>query len=93
MFAIWINILRACPNTMLWLVKYSSLVESNLKNLAEQEEIDPERIFFSEPTNKRDHILRISSADLILDTIDRNSHSVNVDCLWAGVPVLTCLGN
>lgn len=92
MFLVWLNILKVCPNTILWLVKYSPLSESNLKNFAETEGINSNRIIFTSPLPKREHILRITLADLVLDTIDRNSHSVSVDCLWAGVPVITSLG-
>ena len=32
-------------------------------------------------------------ADLFLDTLPYNAHATASDALWAGLPVLTCMGN
>jgi predicted O-linked N-acetylglucosamine transferase (SPINDLY family) len=32
-------------------------------------------------------------ADLFLDTLPMNAHATASDALWAGLPLLTCLGN
>ena len=40
-----------------------------------------------------DHLARLRLADLFLDTLPYNAHSTANDALWAGLPVLTCLGN
>ena len=39
-----------------------------------------------------DHLARQRHADLFLDTLPYNAHTTASDALWAGVPVLTCLG-
>jgi len=39
-----------------------------------------------------DHLARLRLADLFLDTLPYNAHTTASDALWAGVPVLTCLG-
>ena len=36
---------------------------------------------------------RQRQADLFLDTLNYNAHTTASDALWAGVPVLTCLGS
>ena len=36
---------------------------------------------------------RIGLADLFVDTLPYNAHTTASDALWAGVPVLTCLGD
>jgi predicted O-linked N-acetylglucosamine transferase (SPINDLY family) len=39
-----------------------------------------------------EHLARHQLADLFLDTLPYNAHTTASDALWAGVPVLTCLG-
>jgi len=39
-----------------------------------------------------DHLARHRQADLFLDTLPYNAHTTASDALWAGLPVLTCLG-
>jgi predicted O-linked N-acetylglucosamine transferase (SPINDLY family) len=39
-----------------------------------------------------DHLARHQLADLFLDTLPYNAHTTASDALWAGVPVLTCVG-
>ena len=36
---------------------------------------------------------RLGLADLFLDTLPCNAHSTASDALWAGLPVLTCMGS
>jgi predicted O-linked N-acetylglucosamine transferase (SPINDLY family) len=40
-----------------------------------------------------DHLARNAQADLFLDTVPYNAHTTGSDALWAGVPLLTCLGS
>jgi predicted O-linked N-acetylglucosamine transferase (SPINDLY family) len=39
-----------------------------------------------------DHLARHRCADLFLDTLPYGAHTTASDALWAGLPVLTCLG-
>jgi protein O-GlcNAc transferase len=39
-----------------------------------------------------DHLARQRQADLFLDTLPYNAHTTASDALWAGVPIVTCLG-
>ena len=41
---------------------------------------------------RREHLLRIGLADLVLDTPTSNGCASVADCLWAATPVLTQLG-
>jgi protein O-GlcNAc transferase len=40
-----------------------------------------------------DHLARYRAADLFLDTLPFNAQTTACDALWAGLPVLTCLGS
>jgi predicted O-linked N-acetylglucosamine transferase (SPINDLY family) len=55
--------------------------------------VAPERIVFA-PFRKtpEQHLARLQLADLFLDTLPYNAHTTASDALWAGVPVLTCIG-
>ena len=39
-----------------------------------------------------EHLARQGQADLFLDTLPCNAHTTASDALWAGLPVLTCVG-
>jgi len=39
-----------------------------------------------------EHLARHRVADLFLDTLPYNAHTTASDALWAGLPVLTCIG-
>ena len=41
----------------------------------------------------RQHLSRHRAADLFLDTLPYNAHTTATDALWAGLPVLTRLGD
>src|SRR5262249_11756658 len=55
--------------------------------------IDAARLVFAAPVpSPSAHLARLRLADLFLDTLPYNAHSTANDALWAGLPVLTCLG-
>ena len=54
--------------------------------------ISPDRIVFAPFIKMPEHLARLRLADLVLDTLPHNAHTTASDALWAGVPVLTCLG-
>ena len=47
---------------------------------------------FAPKASVADHLARHRQADLCLDTLPYNAHTTASDALWAGLPVLTCLG-
>jgi predicted O-linked N-acetylglucosamine transferase (SPINDLY family) len=52
-----------------------------------------ERLIFAPRLPLIEHLARHRVADLFLDTLPYNAHTTASDALWAGIPVLTCLGN
>jgi predicted O-linked N-acetylglucosamine transferase (SPINDLY family) len=49
-------------------------------------------LVFAPRAKLADHLARHRLADLFLDTLPYNAHTTASDALWAGLPVLTCLG-
>ncbi len=92
-FAIWIRLLQAVQGSVLWLAQPGEAAMRNLKREAQAHGLDPQRIIFAPHVpDDADHLARLSLAELFLDTLPFNAHSTACDALWAGVPVLTCLG-
>ena len=91
-FAAWMEILRAVPGSVLWLLSGNALAEGNLRAAAEGQGIAAERLIFADKAAKPVHLRRMGLADLALDTWICNGHTTTSDALWAGVPVLALTG-
>ena len=92
-FEIWMDLLREVEHSTLLLLASDKLIKSNLQNEADKKNIDSARLIFVEKTNLEDHLSRHSIADLFLDSFNCNAHTSAVDALWAGLPILTKVGN
>jgi predicted O-linked N-acetylglucosamine transferase (SPINDLY family) len=92
-FDVWCRILLQCPGSILWLSSPSPTAKANLEREAATRGIDPARVVFAPRTETQaQHLARLQLADLALDTFPYNSHSTGIDTLWAGVPMVTCMG-
>jgi protein O-GlcNAc transferase len=92
-FDVWMQLLRAISGSVLWLTKPNPTAEVNLGKEAELRGVSRERIIFAPRlAEMSDHLARQRHADLFLDTLPYNAHTTASDALWAGLPVLTCLG-
>ena len=65
----------------------------NLRSAAEDFGVASSRIIFAERLPLDRHLARHVFADLFLDTLPYNAHTTASDALWAGLPVLTCIGS
>lgn len=93
-FDIWMNILGQIENSILWLSRGNAWSIPNLHKEAEQRGIAAERIVFATHVQGiAQHLARHRAADLFLDTFNYGAHTTANDALWAGLPVLTCLGD
>ena len=92
-FDSWMRILKAVEGSVLWLIQDNAPAEKNLKAEALKRGISPDRIIFAQRLPLPEHLARHKMADLFLDTLPYNAHTTASDALWAGVPVLTLLGN
>ena len=93
-FAVWMQILNAVEGSVLWLLagKAGASSDENLRHLAIQHGIDPQRLVFIPGQSHLEYLARYRLADLFLDTAPYNAHTTASDALWAGCPVLTCPG-
>ena len=93
-FDVWMRLLRQVDGSVLWLRDYGAATSRNLRREAERRGVAPERLIFASRVPRvEDHLARQRQADLFLDTLNYNAHTTASDALWAGVPVLTCLGS
>ena len=92
-FRIWMRILQAVPGSVLWLLKESGQAVPNLRQAAESLGVAGDRIIFADRMALDRHLARHALADLFLDTLPYNAHTTASDALWAGLPVLTCIGS
>jgi protein O-GlcNAc transferase len=91
-FDIWMRLLQATEGSVLWLIAGNANAAANLRLEAEKCGVAPERLIFAPKASVADHLARHRLADLCLDTLPYNAHTTASDALWAGLPVLTCIG-
>jgi len=87
-FGLWLRILEAVPDSVLWAYRPNAEVEGNLRRAAEVGGIAPDRLVFAPPLPKAQHLARLRLADLFLDTHYCCAHTTASDALWVGLPVL-----
>jgi predicted O-linked N-acetylglucosamine transferase (SPINDLY family) len=88
----WMRILKHVPGSVLWLLEGHANVNSNLKKEAVIRNVHPDRLIFAKRLPLPEHLARHRHADLFLDTLPCNAHTTASDALWAGLPVLTQIG-
>ena len=91
-FSVWMRILLAVEDSVLWLLENESITKKNLIQEAEKFGINKDRLVFAEMAPVEDHLNRLRLADLFIDTLPYNAHTTASDALRMGVPVLTCIG-
>lgn len=87
-----VRILNGVDRSVLWLFQDNPTAAVNLKKEASQRGLDPNRLIFATRMDLPEHLARHKAADLFLDTRPYNAHTTASDALWAGLPVLTCMG-
>ena len=92
-FAVWMNILKAAPGSVLWLLENNPEFAANLRRAAGAAGVAAERLVFAPMIPPDRHLARMTEADLFLDLLPCGGHTTASDALWAGVPLLTCRGH
>jgi predicted O-linked N-acetylglucosamine transferase (SPINDLY family) len=90
--AVWLRLLQAVPDSVLWLLDANDAFRDNLRRAASGAGLDPARLIFAPRTDPDSHLARQQLADLMLDTSPYNGHMTTSDALWACVPLVTMLG-
>jgi protein O-GlcNAc transferase len=91
-FDTWMRILGATPNAVLWLLDSNRFSTANLRREAAARGVDPARLIFAPVMDSADHLARHRHADLFLDTLPVCAHTTASDALWAGLPLVSCIG-
>jgi predicted O-linked N-acetylglucosamine transferase (SPINDLY family) len=91
-FDCWMRILQRVEGSVLWLFADNPTAVSNLRREADRRNVDAERLVFGERMQLPEHLARHRAADLFVDTWPCGAHTTASDALWAGLPVLTCVG-
>jgi predicted O-linked N-acetylglucosamine transferase (SPINDLY family) len=89
----WMRLLHAVEGSVLWLLEPNDLARTNLLAQARARGVDPQRLVFASLCEQSAHLARHKLADLVLDTLPYNAHTTASDALWAGVPLVTCMGS
>jgi predicted O-linked N-acetylglucosamine transferase (SPINDLY family) len=92
MFDVWMRLLRAVEGSVLWLIEGDPAAARNLREEARRRGISPDRLVFAPVVPLSAHLARHRLADLFLDTLPCNAHTTASDALWAGLPIVTCMG-
>ena len=93
MVDLWIQILKAVPDSVLWLVDDNPEATRGLKAYALQQGLPENRLVFSQRVASQQYLGRLALMDLFLDCFPYNAGSTGRDVLLAGTPLLTLQGN
>jgi len=91
-FGLWCRLLETVPGSVLWLLQPNATAIAHLHAEARSRGVDPARLIFAPLVPVPEHLARLQLADLALDTFPYSSHTTGSDALWAGVPLVTRIG-
>lgn len=92
-FAVWMDLLKAVPGSVLWLLETAPDARNALGDHAVSMGVDKNRIVFAPGVpDLADHMARVRCADLALDCFPYGSHTTGADMLLAGVPFVGLSG-
>ena len=91
-FMLWMDILRAVPGAVLWLLEEDEKAPVHLREHAQRHGIDGSRLVFARRTNREGYLAHLATADIFLDTLPYNAGTTASDALWVGLPVVTQVG-
>ena len=95
MFDLWMRLLRQVDGSVMWLTARTPTVSDNLRSEATARGVDPARLVFVPHGKYRysEYLGNYRNADLFVDTLPMTAGATASDALWAGLPIITCVGN
>lgn len=91
-FDVWMRVLGAIPDAVLWLVDGATEARRNLKAAAAAHGIAPTRLVWARKVSMAEFIGQLPAADLFVDTFPYGGHSTTSGALFAGLPIVTLAG-
>lgn len=92
-FALWMQVLRALPDAVLWLPAFPPATRANLLREAAAAGVSGGRLVFAARASRSEMLSRLKLADLFVDTLRFNANHGLVDALRMGVPAVSCAGD
>lgn len=92
-FDCWMRVLKASPNSVLWLLDATPEIKANLERRAKDAGVDANRLVYAPKIANEGHLARHVCADLFVDCFLYNAHTTASDALRMGVPLVTQAGN
>ncbi len=92
LFDSWMRLLKKIAGSVLWLLEDNPDAAANLRREAVSRGVAADRLVFARRVDLETHLARQRCADLFLDTLPCCAHTTASDALWAGLPLLTCMG-
>ena len=89
---VWASLLRDIPNSVLWLLDWHGQARPHLEDEMRARGIELQRVRWAPRRALENHMDRLALADIFIDTWPCNAHTTASDALWAGVPVVTYMG-
>jgi predicted O-linked N-acetylglucosamine transferase (SPINDLY family) len=92
LFAVWMRLLQALPEAVLWLLATQPAAADHLRRQAAAHGVPPQRLVFAAQVAYPEYLARYRQADLFLDTAPFNGGATVSDALSMAVPVVTLAG-
>ena len=93
---LWAEILRAVPNSRLFLKTMAlgaSTVRDRYQEMFAERGISPDRLMFSGGSSRAELLAAYNQVDIGLDPFPFNGGTTTVEALWMGVPVISLKGD
>jgi predicted O-linked N-acetylglucosamine transferase (SPINDLY family) len=91
-FEVWLRVLGAVPDAVLWLVDGTTEARRQLEAAAAAHGIAPTRLVWARPVSMTEFLGQLSAADLFVDTFPYGGHSTASGALFAGLPIVSLVG-